>query len=120
MSFLIIKLKSKIDLTEGIFNLNNSSNIYSLYNTDNVKRLVNGTPVIFIYGGYIPTNGNVIDLDNIIISNAHAYKVVDCKEGDTFLISGLGGTSPRLYCFILSINPYWLQESICRAIKKLL
>lgn len=107
-----IKLKSKIDLTEGIFNLNNSSNIYSLYNTDNVKRLVNGTPVIFIYGGYIPTNGNVIDLDNIIISNAHAYKVVDCKEGDTFLISGLGGTSPRLYCFIDTFNKPLLVAGI--------
>lgn len=107
-----VKLRSKIDLTEGIFNINNSSNIYSLYNTDNIKSFVNGTSITFKYGKYIPTDKSVIDLDNIITNNAYAYNIIDCKEGDTFLISGLGGTSPRLYCFIDASNKSLLVAGV--------
>lgn len=55
----------------------------------------------FTKGYYINTSGSIVDINaKTASSNGWAYAIADCKEGDVFIISGLGGGSPRLWCFI--------------------
>ena len=53
--------------------------------------------------GYIPTNtgfGATVDTSSPTVSESFMYCVVECKQGDTFTISGKGGSTPRLWAFL--------------------
>ena len=62
----------------------------------------------FIYGEYIdlgtPNIGETVDLDNPIVWFSLKYAIVDCKEGDTFLLNVTGATNGRAYAFLTSDN----------------
>ena len=104
-------LYKKVELTDYIFKLDSNPILFSTIN----KSLLNGSitkledkvigdSIDLILGGCIPTNTGTIDLGNIISTKDFAYKIIDCKEGDKFLINGLGGYAPRLFCFIDTNN----------------
>lgn len=57
----------------------------------------------FIEGYYINTGvgvGNVVDINTPIRNVSYRYQIVNCQEGDIFIVSGTGGSSPRLYAFL--------------------
>jgi len=59
----------------------------------------------FVYGYYIAIKDpSVIDISNPVSDYRYKYAIVDCKPGDIFYISGYGGDSPRVYCFVDSSN----------------
>ena len=104
-------LYKNVELTDYIFKLDSNPIIFSTINKslldDSINKLeknVSGDNIDLILGGYIPTNTGTIDLENIISNKDYAYKIIDCKAGDKFLINGLGGYTPRLFCFIDADN----------------
>lgn len=104
-------LYNKVELTDYIFKLDSNPILFSTINKSllngsitKLEENVSGDNIDLILGGYIPTNTGTIDLENIISNKDFAYKIVDCKEGDKFLINGLGGYTPRLFCFIDTNN----------------
>ena len=51
---------------------------------------------------YIPTNlniGDTVSLVPVSIPN-YSFLVLDCSAGDVFKVRGVGGSSPRLWCFV--------------------
>ena len=62
----------------------------------------------FIYGEYIdlgtPNIGETVDLDNPIVWFSLKYAIVDCKEGDTFLLNVTGAANGRAYAFLTNKN----------------
>lgn len=104
-------LYKKVELTDYIFKLDSNPIIFSTINksllNDSINKLeknVSGDSIDLILGGCIPTDTGTIDLGNIISTKDFAYKIIDCKAGDKFLINGLGGYTPRLFCFIDANN----------------
>ena len=53
-------------------------------------------------GGYITTNGASVDITSATAAAGYEYAVVACNPGDRFTVTGTGGGSPRLWCFIKS------------------
>ena len=56
----------------------------------------------FVPKKYINTNvsaGATVDLTEQS-SNGYSYKIVECSAGDTILVNGQGGASPRLWAFL--------------------
>lgn len=56
-----------------------------------------------IEGYYINTNKNIdetVDIDNPTQSINAAYSIIPCKLGDEFVITGYGGTKPKLFAYI--------------------
>lgn len=51
-------------------------------------------------GGYIQDNGTTVDITDIHTHASFKYAVVNCQQGDVFLISGVGASAARLWCFI--------------------
>ena len=83
---------------KSIDNLNNIQNGFSKLLGVNV--LFDDS---FTEGYYINTGvgiGNIVDIATPIRNISYRYKIVDCQEGDLFVISATGGVSPRLYAFI--------------------
>lgn len=61
----------------------------------------NETITNFIEKRYIKTDGETVDINNLVIGGGFFdCVVVDCKKGDEFVITGKGGGSPRLWAFI--------------------
>lgn len=59
--------------------------------------------ISFTSGGYIATNVSasaVIDTESVTTSAGYAYAVANCKSGDVFNITGVGGGTPRLWAFL--------------------
>ncbi len=56
--------------------------------------------ITFVEDFFINTSGATVDIAHPTYMDTYAYAVVDCVEGDAFTISGTGGGSPRLWCFI--------------------
>ena len=48
---------------------------------------------------YIMTNGTTVDVTSIVDGYANSYVILSCTEGDTFVVTGTGGSGARLYCF---------------------
>lgn len=48
--------------------------------------------------------GDTVSLTPVSSSSGFYYAIVDCVEGDTFVVKGTGGSSARLWCFIDSSN----------------
>lgn len=56
-------------------------------------------------GYYIALDGTTVDLSNPITSVfGHAYIVIDCSEGEQFIVNAKGGAKPRAWGFINSQN----------------
>lgn len=54
---------------------------------------------------YIKTNGTTVDVNSPVDGYANSYVILPCSEGDTFVVTGRGGSGARLYCFTdLSYN----------------
>lgn len=69
---------------------------------DSLKNITGVTPLHFTEGYYINTNSPV-DVTNPTARAQNEYCVVDCAEGDTFVITAKGaGSSAHCYCFINS------------------
>ena len=67
----------------------------------NISSITGNDTITFIGGYYITTSGATVDIENPTASNTgYAYAVVACQEGDSFRVSGQGGASPRLWCFV--------------------
>lgn len=49
---------------------------------------------------YINTKGKTVDISSPISLINWEYHVIECAEGDKFTITGLGGNTARLWCFI--------------------
>lgn len=61
--------------------------------------------VQFIFEHYIAVGSvSVVDINNPIFDVRYKYAILDCTEGDKFLINAYGGNSPRAYCFIDASN----------------
>jgi len=62
------------------------------------------TPISYTQTGYyIALDGATADINNPIASvYGHAYAVVPCSEGDTFIVNAKGGGRPRAWAFINS------------------
>lgn len=56
--------------------------------------------------GTITTNVAVGSVVNLTVNSSSSYHcaIVDCTEFDEFIFSGVGGSSPRLWCFIDADN----------------
>ena len=57
----------------------------------------------FIDGYYINTGvgvGNTVDMEVPVANAAYRYLRLECEEGDSFVVNGTGGYSPRLYAFL--------------------
>lgn len=50
--------------------------------------------------GYITTKNSTVDTTSVTSSSNMMYNIVECSEGDMFLITGVGGSSGRAWCFI--------------------
>jgi hypothetical protein len=66
-------------------------------------------PLAWKFTGYIATNGETVDVTNVITNSTtgygYAYSVTNCEPGDQFMIvTGAGASAPRLWCFIDSSN----------------
>jgi len=48
---------------------------------------------------YIATNGQTVDVSNPTDGYANSYVILQCAEGDIFIITGKGGSGARLWCF---------------------
>ena len=58
--------------------------------------------ILFTYGHYIRTNQSIGTACDMVVrdSDALAYAVIDCNEGDEFIINGTGSGTARLWCFV--------------------
>ena len=64
---------------------------------------VNGVKFIELtWGYYINTSVSSVDITSLTAHDTFGYAVVDCAEGDKFVINGTGGSKPRLWAFISS------------------
>ena len=50
--------------------------------------------------GYINTDTDIVDIDNITTNVLYKHAVIDCEQGDLFNITGTGSVTARLFCFI--------------------
>ena len=48
---------------------------------------------------YIKTNGTTVDVNSPVDGYANSYVILSCSEGDTFVVTGTGGSGARLYYF---------------------
>lgn len=71
---------------------------------DDLNTFTGFEKIVFTSGGYINTSGNTVDVNTVVANSLYRYAVVDCSEGDEFTITGLGGSNPRLWCFINSVG----------------
>lgn len=62
------------------------------------------TGIWFIDGKTIKTDTSTVDLSTTYDNATMRYAVVNVSEGDVFTISGTGGVSARLWCFVDSNN----------------
>ncbi len=67
--------------------------------------------IAFTSGGYIITSGDTVDVNAVVANSLYRYAIVDCSEGDEFTITGLGGSNPRLWCFINSAGDVLIKAS---------
>ena len=63
-------------------------------------KMTGNEKITFVEDFFINTSGATVDIAHPTYMDSYAYAVVDCVEGDAFTISGSGGGSPRLWCFI--------------------
>lgn len=61
----------------------------------------NGT---YISGKYIKSNyevGTIVDVDgaDLVSSTSFTCAIITCEKGDKFIVNGMGGDAPRLWCF---------------------
>lgn len=66
--------------------------------------LINEKSISLIDNGFITTNGETVNLNSVITSSNYKYAIVECNADDEFIVNGVGGSSPRLWCFIDSEN----------------
>ena len=74
---------------------------------DDISVLDDCSIIPLIKDYYIKTNesiGATVNLTPLSSSSGYSYAIVNCVEGDTFIINGTGGSSARLWCFIDSSN----------------
>lgn len=78
----------------------------SLINAINSKILSYKSFKDFFVAGTITTNVAVGSVVNLTVNSSSSYycAVIDCTEFDKFRFSGVGGSSPRLWCFIDADN----------------
>lgn len=58
------------------------------------------TGIAYTLNAYIKTSGATVDVSNPTPYTGYAYAVVNCQGGDVFTVSGAGGATPRVWCFI--------------------
>lgn len=71
------------------------------------KNIIGVSDIVFTDGGYITTGrsiGQTVNISSVASASWYQYAIVDCDEGDEFLVSGIAGSSPRLWCFLDSSN----------------
>ena len=70
-----------------------------------LKSAFNNVDAQYVYEtGYIDCSGSTVDPTAITQSSNYKHVVVDCTEGDVFLVNGTGAVSARVWCFIDSSN----------------
>ncbi len=66
-------------------------------------RAITGAELIkFQPNKYYATNGTAVDINSPMSNSKFDSAVVPCSEGNIFTITGEGGSTPRLWCFIKS------------------
>ena len=60
---------------------------------------VNSANITLTRAQYFNTSGTTIDINSPIVNDGWYSVVVECVEGDTFTITGTGGSTPRLWVF---------------------
>jgi lysophospholipase L1-like esterase len=71
------------------------------------ENIIGVSEIAFTDGGYITTGrsiGQTVNISSVTSASWYQYAVVDCEGGDEFLVSGIAGSSPRLWCFLDSSN----------------
>ena len=56
----------------------------------------------FTSGGYIRISDATADINSIVPNAQWRHAVVACVEGDSFTVSGVGGSAPRMWGFVSS------------------
>ena len=67
-------------------------------------RVEEDTEVSFTSGKYITTSGDTINVNSKTTDSGYQYAVVECVEGEQFVVTGTGGNAPRLWAFAGSDN----------------
>lgn len=68
---------------------------------------VNGAKQITSFAkGYIITNQPTIDVNSVVSHAELRHAVVECSAGDIFTLTGEGGSTGRLWCFVDSEGNY--------------
>jgi len=76
----------------------NESKISSL--ASELDHVTGTSKVAITEGGYITTSGDSVDVSEVTANSNYCHVVVSCSPGDKFTVTGTGGSSPRLWCFI--------------------
>ena len=69
---------------------------------DTIEKFTGNKKFIDFENKFITTNvglGNVVDVNTLVGDNTWCHIIVECNEGDEFLITGSGGTGPRVATF---------------------
>ena len=77
----------------------------NLLETDFKGELKTQENITFVYGYYINLrDGDTININTPIEDYRYKYAIVNCSEGDKFLINAYGGSAPLAYGFVDSNN----------------
>ena len=69
---------------------------------DTIKQFTGNEKILNFENKFITTNvgiGNVVDVNTLGGDNTWTHTIVECSGGDEFLITGSGGTGPRVATF---------------------
>lgn len=84
---------------------------------NSIKESLDETRIPFwVIGSYIPSNGATVDINDVVTFSSFAHAVIKCKPGDSFIITGTGGSvssdsSGVLWCFINSSGTSLLKTT---------
>lgn len=68
---------------------------------DNLSNITNALPIDnWVKGKYINTGTNPVNINSPTSSASYNYVVVSCSAHDIFVITGVGGSGAKLWCFI--------------------
>lgn len=58
------------------------------------------SPITWVSNGYVNLTTNPIDVTTITQNQSWMCAVVQCSEGDQFIVNAFGGNAPRAYAFV--------------------
>lgn len=90
--------------TQGSTNAVSSGSVYAVTNAlrEEVTYFSGKGIVDWVSGGYIVTSGDTVDITSVTASTSYSYAVINCAEGDVFVLTATGALGARPWCFINS------------------